>query len=46
VSFCLVRRGRGTVPVVEPGEEKVWGALPAPMGRFSGEQSQVLHSAA
>lgn len=22
------------MPVVEPGEEEAWGALPAPLGRF------------
>lgn len=31
VSFCFVRRSRGTVPVVEPGEEKAWGTFPAPV---------------
>lgn len=35
VSSCLVRGDRGTVPVVEPGHENAWRALPAPVGRFS-----------
>lgn len=43
-----MRRGRGTVPVVEPGEEKarLGGALSAPAGRFSRVRSHVLRSAA
>lgn len=46
VSFCFVRRSRGTVPVVEPGEEKAWGTFLVPVWRVSREWSQVLHSGA